>query len=172
QKRLGSLKKKTVLIVGDIAHSRVARSNISLLQKLGASVTVCGPPTLLPPNPEAYGVHQVSRLDPVLEEADVIMCLRIQLERQNRMQIPSLSEYARFWGLNSDRAARMHPKAIVLHPGPINRGVEIDSAVADGPKSAILDQVSNGTWIRMAVLTRAVNPEAYRKLVNSGGRRK
>lgn len=158
EESLGDLKDKHVLIVGDIAHSRVARSGIHVLRKLGARVTVCGPPTLLPPNPETLGVAATSRLDDVLPKADAVMALRIQLERQNKMQIPSLSEYSRFWGINAERAKRMKPQAILLHPGPINRGVELDPEVADGERSVILDQVSNGVLIRMAVLASVASP--------------
>ena len=140
------------MILGDIAHSRVARSNIYLLRKLGASVAVCAPPTLLPPKPEILGVDFAYRPESLLPDADVVMALRIQLERQNRMQIPSIAEYSKFWGLSRERARQLKPKAIILHPGPINRGVELDPEVADGPHSVILDQVFNGVIIRMAVL--------------------
>ena len=157
REKLGKIEGKRVVIVGDIAHSRVARSNIHLLRTLGASVAVCGPPTLLPPNPEILGVDHACRLEPLLPEADVVMCLRIQLERQNRMQIPSLAEYSRIWGLSSERAALLKKEAIVLHPGPINRGVEMDPEVADGPRSVILDQVTNGVLVRMAVLAKVMS---------------
>ncbi len=152
EEKLKDLKGKHVLIVGDIAHSRVARSNIHVLKKLGAHVTVCGPPTLLPPSPQALGVEATSDLNAALPKADVVMALRIQLERQNKMQIPSISEYAKFWGINAKRASTMKPQAFILHPGPINRGVELDPEVADGERSVILDQVGNGVLIRMAVL--------------------
>lgn len=154
--KLGGVRGKRVLILGDIAHSRVARSNIHLLRKLGADVSVCGPPTLLPPNPEALGVRAFHRPEDCLRDADVVMTLRIQLERQNRMQIPSLSEYAQFWGINRARAQLLKKTAILMHPGPINPGVEVDPEVADGEHSVILDQVAHGIVIRMAVLARAV----------------
>lgn len=150
---------KTIVILGDIAHSRVARSNIHILRKRGARVIVCGPPTLLPPNPEALGVRAETRIENVLPEADVVMALRVQLERQNRMQIPSLAEYARIWGLNRERARLLKPTALILHPGPVNRGVEIDPEVADGSHSVILDQVANGVLIRMSVLATLVAPQ-------------
>jgi aspartate carbamoyltransferase catalytic subunit len=152
--RLGSIKNKRVLILGDIAHSRVARSNIHLLQKLGARVAVCGPPSLLPPRPEVLGVEYSYRPEVFLKSADVVMALRIQFERQNRMQIPSVAEYRSVWGLNSERASLLKRGALILHPGPVNRGVEIDPEVADGPNSLILDQVSNGVSVRMAVLAQ------------------
>ncbi len=152
EEKLGTLQGKRVVIVGDIAHSRVARSNIAVLRKLGASVAVCGPPTLLPPNPEVLGVEWAYRIEELLPKADVVMALRIQAERQNRMQIPSIAEYARVWGLNQERANLLKKEAIILHPGPINRGVELDPEVADGPRSVILDQVFNGVLIRMATL--------------------
>ena len=159
EEKLGSLKGKRVVILGDIAHSRVARSNIYILKKLGASVAVCAPPTLLPPHPEVFGVDYAYRPEDLLENADVVMALRIQLERQNRMQLPSVAEYAKFWGMNRQRAALMKPNAIILHPGPVNRGVELDPEVADGPRSVILDQVFNGVLIRMAVLAAICNPK-------------
>lgn len=158
QEKLGSVSGKRVLILGDIAHSRVARSNIYVLKKLGASVTVCGPPTLLPPKPEILGVDHAYRPEEILPQTDVVMALRIQLERQNRHQLPSISEYSKFWGLNKERAKLLKKSAIVLHPGPINRGVEIDPEVADGPTSVILDQVYNGVLVRMAVLATICNP--------------
>ncbi len=166
QEKLGSLQGKRVVILGDIAHSRVARSNIYILKKLGAEVAVCGPPTLLPPHPERLGVKHAYRLEELLPQADVVMALRIQLERQNRMQLPSVGEYSRVWGLNTDRAKLLKPGAIILHPGPINRGVEIDPEVADGPRSVILDQVFNGVIIRMAVLAAICNPEGLERWVS------
>lgn len=171
QEKLGSIRGKRVVILGDIAHSRVARSNICLLKKLGASVLVCGPPTLLPPHPEVLGVEFSYRLEDVIPDADVIMALRIQKERQNNMHFPSISEYSRFWGLNQERVARLKPGAIILHPGPVNRGVELDPEVMDGPHSVILDQVFNGVLIRMAVLARAVNPRGLEEWLNKEGHR-
>ncbi len=157
EEKLGDLKGRKVVIIGDIAHSRVARSNITLLSTLGAQVAVCAPPTLLPPQVEKLGVEYSYRPEPLLRDADVVMCLRIQFERQNRMQVPSVSEYAKFWGMNRERAQMMKPGAIILHPGPVNRGVELDAEVADGPRSVILDQVSNGVLVRMAVLASLCN---------------
>lgn len=157
EEKLGDMRGKRVVILGDIAHSRVARSNIHILHKMGASVAVCAPPTLLPPVPETLGVDFAYRPEELLREADVVMCLRIQLERQNRMQLPSVSEYSKFWGLSRERAKLLKPTAIVLHPGPVNRGVELDAEVADGPRSAILGQVFNGVLIRMAVLATVMD---------------
>jgi aspartate carbamoyltransferase catalytic subunit len=150
--KLSSLQGKTVLIVGDIAHSRVARSNIHILKKLGANIIVCGPPTLMPPFPEKIGVRFTYNLDEVLSEADVVMTLRIQFERHEKYQIPSIKEYARFWGLNIKRTEIMKPGAIIMHPGPMNQGVEIDPEVVESGRSVILNQVYNGILIRMATL--------------------
>jgi aspartate carbamoyltransferase catalytic subunit len=163
RERLGSLSGKRIVILGDIAHSRVARSNIHLLKKLGASIAVCGPPTLLPPHPEALGVDFALRPEDLLKEADVVMTLRIQFERQNKMQIPSVAEYTKFWGITRERAALLKDSAIILHPGPINRGVELDAEVADSSRSLILDQVGNGVMVRMAVLAKIVNPNGFQK---------
>jgi aspartate carbamoyltransferase catalytic subunit len=170
EEKLGSLNGKRVVILGDIAHSRVARSNIHLLRKMGASVAVCAPPTLLPPKPETLGVDYAYRPENLLRECDVVMALRIQLERQNKMQIPSVAEYSKFWGLNSERAKLLKPGAIILHPGPINRGVELDPEVADGPNSVILDQVFNGVLVRMAVLATVCNPQGLREWLAKGKR--
>jgi aspartate carbamoyltransferase catalytic subunit len=169
EEKLGTLENKRVVIVGDIAHSRVARSNIHLLRKLGASVAVCGPPTLLPPSPEVLGVDYAYRPEKLLKDADVVMALRIQLERQNKMQIPSVAEYSKFWGINKERVKLLKPGAIILHPGPINRGVEIDTEVADGKHSVILDQVSNGVLVRMAVLASVCAPEKTQEWLKSRG---
>lgn len=166
---LGQIRGKRVVIMGDIAHSRVARSNIHILNKLGASVAVCGPPTLLPPNPEALGVEFDYRPEKLLKAADVVMMLRVQLERQNRMQIPSLAEYARHWGLNKDRAKLLKKDAIILHPGPVNHGVEIDPEVAEGRNSLILNQVANGVFVRMAVLAAVCNGEGLAEWLGSKG---
>lgn len=159
EEKFGSVKGKRIVIVGDIAHSRVARSNIYILKKLGASVAVCGPPTLLPPRLEALGVDFAYRPETLLPQADVVMALRVQLERQNKMQLPSVAEYSAYWGINVERSKLLKPSAIILHPGPINRGVELDPEVADGPRSVILDQVFNGVLIRMAVLAQLCNPK-------------
>ncbi len=148
----GRIEGLTVAIVGDIANSRVARSNIHGLTKLGARVRVCAPPTLLPPQVERMGVEAFWRVEEALDGADVVMALRIQKERLGRSAFPSLREYARFFGVNARVLERTAPDAIVMHPGPINRGVELGSDVADGPRSVILEQVENGVAVRMAVL--------------------
>ena len=141
-----------VLIVGDILFSRVARSNIFGLLKLGANVTLVGPSTLVPRSFEKLGVRVAHRIDDVLPEADVVNLLRIQHERQRQEYFPGLGEYTSLFGLTKARAARLKPTCLIMHPGPINRGVEIDSDVADGPQSVILEQVTNGIAVRMAVL--------------------
>jgi len=160
KKRLAGLK---VAIVGDIAHSRVARSNCLLLGKMGAHVTVCAPPTLLPcafdrtldllqPDRASGSLSVTHDMHEAVEDADVVMMLRIQLERQQEAFFPSVREYFRFYGLSAERMRAAKPDAIIMHPGPINRGVEIASDVADGPYSVILDQVTSGVAVRMAVL--------------------
>jgi aspartate carbamoyltransferase catalytic subunit len=148
----GGLEGLTVGLVGDIAHSRVARSNIHGLLKLGARVIVCGPPTLVPRDIGRLGVEVSHRLDDILPSCDVINMLRIQFERQRSGLFPSIHEYARLFGLDSERLKRAKPDLLLLAPGPINRGVEITPEVADGPHSAILRQVTNGLAVRMAVL--------------------
>jgi aspartate carbamoyltransferase catalytic subunit len=148
----GRIEGLIVTICGDVAHSRVARSNAMLLTTLGARVRFAGPRTLLPPADDAYAVATFDRIEPALEGADVVMVLRIQHERMAGALLPSLREYARTFGLNAERLSRAKPDAIVMHPGPINRGVEIDGALADGPQSVILDQVEAGVAVRMAVL--------------------
>ncbi len=152
RERMGRVAGLNVAIVGDILFSRVARSNIWALKKLGAHVTLVGPSTLVPRSFESIGVNVVRRLDDVLETADVINLLRIQIERQRREYFPSLNEYIRFFGLTKDRAEKLKPGCVIMHPGPINRGVELDSDLADGARSVILDQVTNGLAVRMAVL--------------------
>jgi len=141
-----------VVIVGDILFSRVARSNIFALTKLGARVTLVGPRTLVPRDFENLGVKVSHRIDEVLPEADVVNLLRIQHERQRKEYFPGIGEYTSLFGLTKARAALLKPDCLIMHPGPINRGVEIDSDVADGPGSVILDQVTNGLAVRMAVL--------------------
>ncbi len=148
----GKIEGLKVAIIGDIAHSRVARSNIYLLNKMGAKVTVCGPPTLLPPYVERLQVAETHSVQEAIADADVVMMLRIQFERQNTKQIPSNAEYYRFYGLNNETATQLKPDAIIMHPGPMNRGVEISPQVADGSNSVILHQVTNGVAIRMAIL--------------------
>jgi aspartate carbamoyltransferase catalytic subunit len=141
-----------VCIVGDVLHSRVARSNIWGLTKLGAEVGVCAPRTLLPPEVGDLGVHVFGRIEEAIEWADVLNVLRLQLERMQGGFIPSLREYNRYFGVTRERIERSPRGLLILHPGPMNRGVEIDSDVADGPHSVILDQVTNGVAVRMAVL--------------------
>jgi len=141
-----------VCIVGDVLHSRVARSNIWGLKKLGAEVAVCGPRTLMPIGIEHLGVHYFARIEEAIEWADVLNVLRLQLERMNAGFIPSVREYNRVFGVTRERVERAPRDLLILHPGPMNRGVEIDSDVADGPHSVILDQVTNGVAVRMAVL--------------------
>jgi aspartate carbamoyltransferase catalytic subunit len=141
-----------VAICGDIRHSRVARSNIWALTKLGAEVRVAGPRTLLTPGLAEMGAAVHDRLEPALEGADVVMMLRIQKERMGTGLFPNTREYSRYFGLNDRRLALAKPDAIVMHPGPINRGVEIEPSIADGPRAVILDQVARGVAVRMAVL--------------------
>jgi aspartate carbamoyltransferase catalytic subunit len=148
----GAFEGVKVAIVGDIAHSRVARSNIWGLTKLGAEVTVVGPSTLLPAGLERMGVRVSHSLDSILPEMDVFNMLRIQNERITSSVFPSIQEYSRLFGMTKDRFQRAKPDALIMHPGPINRGIELASEVADGNRSAILDQVSNGLAVRMAVL--------------------
>jgi aspartate carbamoyltransferase catalytic subunit len=152
RERLGKIEGLKVAIVGDILFSRVARSDIWALKKLGAEVTLVGPSTLVPRSFEDMGVEVARRIDDILETADVVSLLRIQHERQRKEYFPSLNEYVRFFGLTKARAAKLKPSCLVMHPGPINRGVEIDSDIADGPQSVILDQVTNGLAVRMATL--------------------
>jgi aspartate carbamoyltransferase catalytic subunit len=149
KKRIRGLK---VAIVGDLLHSRVLRSNVQLLTKLGADVWLSGPPTLMPPGIERLGVRTTTSVDRAVEGADVIMMLRVQLERMQGAFFPSLREYFRVFGMTEERVRRAKPDVIIMHPGPMNRGVEIASDVADGPYSVILEQVANGVAVRMAVL--------------------
>jgi aspartate carbamoyltransferase catalytic subunit len=148
----GDLRGKCVTILGDILFSRVARSNIWGLQKLGAKVTLCGPPTLVPKSLESMGCRVTYDLKDAISNADIINLLRIQHERQKRSMFPSLSEYTKLFGLNQERLSWARPDALIMHPGPINRGVELDSEIADSNRSVIMDQVANGLAIRMAVL--------------------
>ena len=149
---LGDLKGKRVCICGDVLHSRVARSNIWGLQKLGAEVAVCGPRSLLPNSIEDFGVVVFKRIEEAIEWADALNVLRLQLERMTAGYIPSSREYNRVFGVSRERLNRAKRDVLILHPGPMNRGVEIDSDVADGPHSVILNQVTNGVAVRMAVL--------------------
>jgi len=148
----GSVEGLHVAIIGDILFSRVARSNIHALLKLGAKVTLVGPSTLVPRHFEKMGVCVSHRIEEVLEAADVVNLLRIQHERQQKAYFPSIGEYNALFGLTRERARRLKPDALIMHPGPINRGVEIDSGIADSGRSVILDQVTNGLAVRMAAL--------------------
>jgi len=148
----GRIRGLKVAIIGDLLHSRVLRSNLLLLSKLGADVWVCGPPTLIPPGVDRLGVHVTTSVDEAADDADVIMLLRIQLERMQGGFFPSLREYFSVFGMTEERVRLAKPDVIVMHPGPMNRGVEIASEVADGPYSVILEQVANGVAVRMAVL--------------------
>src|SRR3989440_4772514 len=150
--RRGRIAGLNVVIIGDILFSRVARSNIFALLKLGARVTLVGPSTLVPREFEKLGVTVSHKLDEVLETADVVNLLRIQHERQRKEYFPGLGEYIRLFGLTKERAKLLKPDCLIMHPGPINRGVEIDSDLADGAQSVILEQVTNGLAVRMAVL--------------------
>lgn len=152
QEQLGDLNGKKVVIVGDITHSRVALSNIHCLQKLGAKVRVCGPPTLIPKHLPALGVQVSYDIEDSLRWCDVANILRIQLERQDIKYIPSLREYAKYYGVNKAMLDRLDQDIVIMHPGPINRGVEITSDVADSEHSIVLDQVENGVAVRMAIL--------------------
>jgi aspartate carbamoyltransferase catalytic subunit len=157
KKRLDGLK---VSIVGDLMHSRVLRSNIQLLNKMGAEVWACGPSTLMPTDLARFGVRPTTSIDEAVDEADVVMMLRIQHERMHGHFIPSTREYFTLFGLTPERLRRAKDDVIIMHPGPMNRGVEIDSEVADGPYSVILEQVSNGVAVRMAVLYLLAGQEA------------
>ena len=152
KERLGKLEGLKVCIVGDIAHSRVALSNIFGLKSMGAVVSVCGPATMLPLGIESLGVKIFTKIDEALAKNDVLNVLRIQLERNAGTRIPSLREYHKYFGITSERIEKFNKEIVILHPGPINRGVELSSEVADGPYQVILDQVTNGVAVRMAVL--------------------
>ncbi len=152
REKWGSLEGKNITIIGDITHSRVARSNIFGLVTLGANVTVCGPPTMIPPQIEELGVTVQTNLEKAIVDADAVNVLRIQLERQNVSLFPSSAEYASVYGINRKRLSMMRPECIIMHPGPMNRGVEISQNVADGDRAVILEQVTNGVAVRMAVL--------------------
>ena len=152
REKFGRIEGLNIAIVGDILFSRVARSNIFGLLKLGANVTLVGPSTLVPKSFEKLGVSVRHRLDDILAEVDVVNLLRIQHERQRKEYFPGLGEYVSLFGLTKARAAKLKPSCLIMHPGPINRGVEIDSDIADGHQSVILEQVTNGIAVRMAVL--------------------
>ncbi|MBS3755901.1 MAG: aspartate carbamoyltransferase catalytic subunit [Desulfobacterales bacterium] len=151
KEKKGGLSGLNVAIIGDISHSRVARSNIVGFTKMGASVRVAGPPTMIPPGIEHLGAQVAPSVDEALTDADVVIMLRIQKERMRRFLFPTEREYARQYGLNDQRLGRIRPDALIMHPGPLNRGVEISPEVADGPFSVILDQVTNGVALRMAL---------------------
>ncbi len=170
----GRIEGLNVLIIGDILHSRVARSNLWGLTKLGARVTVCGPPPLVPPSLESFGVRISYRLEEALPEADVLIALRLQMERQQERYIPSFREYTRLYGIDRQKLQLGKKDLIVMHPGPVNRGVELSPDVADGPQSVILDQVTNGIAVRMAVLyavagAQGKEPSPEDKLLNAEG---
>ena len=150
--RKGRIAGLNVTILGDILYSRVARSNIWALTKLGANVTLCGPATLVPRVFEKMGCRVTHKVDEAIADADIINLLRIQHERQRKTMFPSIGEYTSLFGLTKERLEKTKPDALIMHPGPINRGVEIDSQIADGPRSVVLDQVTNGLAVRMAVL--------------------
>ncbi len=152
REKKGTIEGLDIAIIGDISHSRVARSNIIGLTRMGAKVTVSGPPMMIPMGIDAFGVQVVHNPDEAVKKKDVVMLLRIQLERQKKALFPGLREYASFFGITPEILSRAKKDVIVMHPGPMNRGVEITSEVADGPCSVILDQVTNGVAVRMAVL--------------------
>ncbi len=152
REKVGRIEGLKVCIVGDIAHSRVALSNIYGLKTMGAEVSVCGPRTMIPRNMEDLGIKVHCNIDKAITENDVLNVLRIQLERKAGISIPSLREYHNYFGITADRLEKNNPDVLILHPGPINRGVELSSEVADGPYQIILDQVTNGVAVRMAVL--------------------
>ena len=152
REKVGELEGKKIVIVGDILHSRVALSNIFCLKKLGAEVMVCGPPTLIPKHIKNLGVHVSYNINEALQWCDIANVLRIQLERQNIKYIPSLREYSMYYGIRKSMLDKLDKEIIIMHPGPINRGVELSSDVADSEHSIILDQVENGVAVRMAVL--------------------
>jgi len=152
REKKGRLQGLKVAIIGDIKHSRVARSNIIGLKKMGAEVTISGPPTMIPMKAESLGVNVVNNPAEAIKDRDVIMVLRIQLERQSKLLFPNVREYSTYFGINKEVLRNAKEDAIIMHPGPINRGVELASDVADGPFSVILDQVTNGVAVRMALL--------------------
>jgi aspartate carbamoyltransferase catalytic subunit len=160
RERLGDLAGKRISIVGDIEHSRVARSNIWGLRALGAHVTVCGPRTMMPKRVDDLGVQVEYDLRRAVRDADVVNVLRIQLERQGTNTFPGAREYARLFGVTNEVLATTKPECFVMHPGPMNRGVEIAAEVADGPRAVILQQVTNGVAVRMAVCYLLIGPAA------------
>lgn len=161
REKKGKVEGLKVAIVGDVKHSRVARSNIYGLNKLGAEVVLAGPSTLLPSNMEDMGVKVYTDVEKAVEGADVVMGLRIQLERQKKGLFPSIREYSKYFGIDERRLSLAKPDAILMHPGPVNRGVELNPQVADGSQSVINQQVTNGVCVRMAVLNMLVNGKRY-----------
>jgi aspartate carbamoyltransferase catalytic subunit len=159
RQHVGDLHGKRILIVGDIKHSRVARSNVAAFTALGAKVKLVAPQTLLPPSLDDWPVDVTTSLDGSLDDADVVYLLRIQQERMDQALLPSLREYSQLYGLDSARAARLKPDALILHPGPVNRGIEIAADVADAPNAVITEQVANGVSVRMAVLFMLLGAE-------------
>ncbi len=157
KEKYGDVKGKKIVIIGDIIHSRVALSNIYCLQKLGAKVKVCGPSSLMPINLKVLNVERINKLEDALQWCDVANVLRIQIERQNVRSFPSLREYSMLYGINREKLDKLGKKITIMHPGPINRGVELSSDIADSDHSIILDQVENGVAIRMAVLYLLAN---------------
>lgn len=157
QQHLGTLEGVRVTIVGDVLHSRVARSEVELLRMLGAVVTLVAPPTLLPPDVTSWGVTVTSEIDAVLPVTDVLYVLRVQRERMHRAFFPSTREYARIWGIDADRMRRLPSDALLLHPGPVNRGVELTSGAMEDARSVITEQVTNGIAVRMACLYRLLS---------------
>ena len=150
--KLGELEGKRITIVGDIRHSRVARSNVKAFLSLGASVTLVAPKTLMPFNTDDWGVETTDQFDSVIGDSDVLYMLRMQLERQQKSFVPSLREYAKEYGLSNSRAQSMKPESLIMHPGPMNRGVEVSSNIKEHPNSVVNDQVANGVIIRMSAL--------------------
>ena len=164
RKNLGELNGKRIAIVGDIKHSRVARSNVKAFLALGASVTLVGPKTLMPFNTDDWGVETTDQFDSVIGESDVLYMLRMQLERQQKSFVPSLREYAKEYGLSDSRAQSMKPESLIMHPGPMNRGVEVSSNIKEHPKSVVNNQVANGVIIRMSALYYLLGSGSITKL--------
>lgn len=163
QEKKGGIKGLKVAIVGDVKHSRVARSNIYGLKKLGAEVILAGPSTLMPVNLDEMGVDVYNDVEKAIEGADVVMGLRIQLERQKKGLFPSVREYNKYFGVNKERLALAKPDAILMHPGPVNRGVELNPDIVDGKQSVINEQVTNGVCVRMSVLNLLANGKRYER---------
>jgi aspartate carbamoyltransferase catalytic subunit len=164
RKNLGELNGKRIAIVGDIKHSRVARSNVKAFLALGASVTLVGPKTLMPFNTDDWGVETTDQFDSVIGDSDVLYMLRMQLERQQKSFVPSLREYAKEYGLSDSRAQSMKPESLIMHPGPMNRGVEVSSNIKEHPKSVVNNQVANGVIIRMSALYYLLGSGSITKL--------